>query len=93
MFYLWWKENLAEYQNNSKYYNHDCLQNFILLVMSLLTAPIVKSSHILAKIYVLHQTWKFFNTKCGTQWNDWKNSSQEIKILTFFYKFVSLILG
>ena len=34
----------------SKYYDRDCLQNFLLLFMSLLTAPIVKNSLILAGI-------------------------------------------
>ena len=36
-----------------KYYEHDCLQNFLLLYMSLLTALIVKNSHILARIYFI----------------------------------------
>ena len=42
------KENLLNYQKVSKYYEHGCLQNFILLFMSLLTTLIVKNSHILA---------------------------------------------
>ena len=37
----------------SKYYEHDSLQNFILLFMSLLTALIVKNSHMLAGIYYI----------------------------------------
>ena len=37
----------------SKYYEHDSLQNFILLFMSLLTALIVKTSHMLAGIYYI----------------------------------------
>ena len=36
---------MVKHQNLSKYEN-DCLQNFILLFMSLLTAPTVKKSHI-----------------------------------------------
>ena len=32
-------------KKRSKYYVHDYLQNFILLFMFLLTAPIVKNSH------------------------------------------------
>ena len=47
-FHLWWKKNLLNYQKVSKYYEHDCLQNFILLFMSLLTVLIVKNAHILA---------------------------------------------
>ena len=43
-------------------YEHDCLQKFFLFFMSLLTALIIKNSHILAGIYfvflknVLEQT-------------------------------------
>ena len=37
----------------SKYYKHDCLQNFLLLFMSLLTALIVKNSHIFQGIYFI----------------------------------------
>ena len=40
-----WEENLVKHQKVSKYEN-DCLQNFILLFMTLLTAPIVTNSHI-----------------------------------------------
>ena len=43
-------ENLLKPQKVSKYYEHDCLRKFLLLFMSLLTALIVKSSHILAAI-------------------------------------------
>ena len=35
----------------SKYYENDCLQNFLLHFMSLLTAKFVKNSHIWARIY------------------------------------------
>ena len=51
-----------------KYYQHDCLQKFILHFVSSLEALIVKSSHILAGFYfiflkiVLEQTLKAFNT-------------------------------
>ena len=68
-FHLWWKKNLLNHQKVSKYYEHDCLQNFVLLFMSLLTTFIVKNSHVLIGIYViflkkvLDQTWKAFNTK------------------------------
>ena len=40
--YMWWKENLVKHQKVSKYYNHDCPQNFILLFMPSLKVPIVK---------------------------------------------------
>ena len=41
-FHLRWKENLVKHQRVWKYYENDCLQNFLLLFISLLTAPIVK---------------------------------------------------
>ena len=43
LFHLWWKEDLVKHQKVSKYYENDCLQNFLLLFMSLLTASIVKT--------------------------------------------------
>ena len=52
-FQLRWKENLLTYQNVSKYYEHRCLQNFLSLFISLLTALIVKKSNILAGIYFI----------------------------------------
>ena len=50
-FHLRRKENLLSNQKASKYYEHDCLQNFILLIMSLLTGLVDNSSHILPGIY------------------------------------------
>ena len=47
------KKNLVKHQNVSKYYDMDCLQIFLLLLMSLLTIPIVKNSHILAGVYFI----------------------------------------
>ena len=45
-FHLCWKENLVNDQKASKYYENNCLQNFLLLFMFLLTAPVIKNSHI-----------------------------------------------
>ena len=45
LFHLWLKENLVKHQVVSKYYEKDCLQNFLLLFMSILAAPIVENSH------------------------------------------------
>ena len=48
-----------------KYYENDDLQNFLLFSMSLLSVPIAKNSHILARIYfnfiksTLDQFWKY----------------------------------
>ena len=50
---LWWKENSVKYQKVSKYYVHDCLQDFLSLFMFLLTALIVKNSLILAVVYFI----------------------------------------
>ena len=52
-FHLWWKENLLNHQKVSKNYEYNCLQNFLLLFMSLLTALIVGNSHILTVIYFI----------------------------------------
>ena len=45
-FNLWGMENLVTYQKVSKYYENDCVQNFLLRFMSLLTAKFIKSIHI-----------------------------------------------
>ena len=41
------------YQKVLKYYVHDYLENSLLIFMFLLTAPIIKNSHILAGIYFI----------------------------------------
>ena len=46
------KKKLVKYKKNSKYEN-DCLQNFILLFISLSPVPIVKNSHILARVHLI----------------------------------------
>ena len=48
------KEKFAQPSKSVKMFcEHEILQNFLLLFMSLLTALIVKNSHILAGIYFL----------------------------------------
>ena len=42
-FSLWRKENLEKHQKVSKYYENGCLQNFLSLFISLLTAKFVKN--------------------------------------------------
>ena len=42
-FHLRRKENVVKHQKVSKYYENDWLQNFFLLLMSLLTDPVVKT--------------------------------------------------
>ena len=92
-FHLLWKEKLL------KYYVHHCLQNFLLLSMSLLTASIVEKSNFLAEIYliflknVLDQTWKSSDAKFWSHWKDWKSSCQVRQNLALSRKLVALILG
>ena len=45
-FHLWRKENLVKHQRVSKHYENDCLKNFLLHYMSLLTAKFFENSHI-----------------------------------------------
>ena len=96
--HLWWKGNLLNHQKVSKYFKYDCLQNFILLFMSLLTVWIVKSNSLAGICFiflkdVLDYTWKAFNTKFRPQWKDRESSYQVRPILAPFCKLVSLILG
>ena len=49
-FHWWQKEDVVNHEEVSKYYENDCLQHFLLLFMSLLTAIIVKNSRISARI-------------------------------------------
>ena len=44
--HLWWQKSLVKHQKVSKYYENDCLQNFLSLLMSLLTAKFVKNDQI-----------------------------------------------
>ena len=98
-FHLWWKENLVKHREVSKYYETDCLQNFILLFMLFLTTEFVKNDHIKDRIFfiflknVLKQTRHSFNTKFQTQWKD-PESSYHVKItLGLFCHSIALILG
>ena len=40
-----------KFGKTSKTYENDCLQNFLLLFMSILEVPNVKNSHIWARVY------------------------------------------
>ena len=57
----------------SKYYEHDCLQNFLLLFMSLLRALIVKNSHILAGIYFIFLKKRSRPNLKGFQYQIWNS--------------------
>ena len=52
LFHLRQKGNLLNHQKVSKYYEHDCVQHFLLPFMSLLTDVIVKNN-ILVVIYFI----------------------------------------
>ena len=98
-FPLWWKQNLEKHQQVSKYYEKDCLQNFLFLFRSLLPTKFVKNSHILDKIYfiflknVLKQIRNSFNTKFQAQWKACSSSYQLKIILAVFYDLIAPILG
>ena len=47
------KGNLVKHQKVSKYYEIDCLQNFILFFMLLLTTKFVKTSHTRDRIFFI----------------------------------------
>ena len=49
-FHLWRKENLVKHQKVSKDDENDFLEKFILILTSLLKAPVVKKSHIYDRI-------------------------------------------
>ena len=40
------RKNLLKHQKVSKYYENDCFQDFLQLLMSLLTAKFIENSHI-----------------------------------------------
>ena len=96
---LWGKESLVKHQKVSKCYENDCLQNFLLLFMFLLTAKFAENSHIFARIYlnsltnVVTEIWNRFNTKIQLRWKDWKSSYQIRNVLSLFLKLSALMLG
>ena len=54
-FHLWPKNNLIKQQNVSKYYENDCLQNFIWFFMSLLITKLVKNNYVWDRIAFIFQ--------------------------------------
>ena len=55
----------------SIYCDPDCLQDFLLFFMSLLTAPIFQNSHILAVIYFIFLTKRPGPNLKGFQYQTW----------------------
>ena len=81
------------YQNVSKYYEHSCLQNFLSLFMSLLTALIFKNSHILARIYFIFLTKRRRPKLKGFQYQIWtsvKRSRNYLLSKTTFNTFLHI---
>ena len=84
------KQNFLNDQKVSKCYEAYCLEYFLLLFMFLLTAKLVKDSHIYPTILfiflqnVLKQTCSSFNSKLEPQWKDSK-SRYEVKQILGIY--------
>ena len=86
----------VNHQKVPKYYKYIFLQNFLSFFISILTALIVKNSHILSEIYlpknIPEKTWNTFNKKIGPQ-KDRESFYQVRQILAHFRNLVALILG
>ena len=98
-FHLRWKENLVKHQKGSKYYEIDCLQNFLLFFLFSLRTKIFKKGHIYSTIYfiflknLLKQTWNSFNTKFQSRWKDRKSCYQVRWSSAPFYNLIALYSG
>ena len=98
-FHLWWNENFGKLQQVWKYDEKNCLQIFLLFLMTLLKTKFIKNSHISSKIYffflknVLKQTRNSFNTKIQAQWKACSSNYQLKQILAVFCNLIPLILG
>ena len=98
-FHLRWKENLVKHQKGSKYYEIDCLQNYLLLFLFSLRTKIFKKGHIYFTIYfiflknLLKQTWNSFNTKFQSRWKDRKSCYQARWSSEPFYNLIALYSG
>ena len=81
------EKKIKKHQKVSKYFKSYCPEDFVLLFIFLLTAKVVKTSHIYASIsslflkIVLEQTWNCFNTKLQLQWKDRKSSYEVWQVL------------
>ena len=95
-FHLCWKKNLVNHQRVSKYYEHNCLQNFLLLLclyqqfLYLKTVIFYPEFPLSFWKNVLYQTRKAFNTKLGSHWKYQKSNYQVRQILALFCKLVVL---
>ena len=89
-FHLWWKGSIVKHHKVSNYYENDFLQNFLLLFLSLLTAPIDKNGDIIAVIKFislknpLKQNSKSSNITLRLQQKDQKSSMKVKQVLALF---------
>ena len=87
------KRSLVKHQKLSKYYEKDCVENFLLLFKFLLTGEFVINSHIKARIYfvflkiILTQTRNFINVDINIS-----QSYQGRQILALFRSLIALVL-
>ena len=72
-------------------YHNDCLQNFLLLFMYLLTGPIFKSSHIFPEIYFIVLKERPRHAIPNLHLSE--SSYQERQVLALLWNLVALILG
>ena len=97
LFYVWWKENLVNYQNFSKTLWIWLFARFSFAFYVFNEALIVRNSHILGRIYLIFlekvqdQTWRAFITTFVPQWKDCWSSYQVRQVLVLFSKLVALI--
>ena len=88
-FLLWQKENLVKHQKVSKYYDQDCLKNFLLHFVSLLRGLIFKNSHFVADIYFIFiKTCPRSNFK-GFQYQIWTSVQRSEKYLSSKTNFIT----
>ena len=80
--HFWWKENLIKYQKFSKYYDHGCLENFLLRFMPWLTVPIVEKCHILPGIYFIILKERSRRSSKVFQYQIWTLKKRSKKILS-----------
>ena len=93
LFYSWENENLFMYQNESHYYKHGCLQNFISFFMCLLAVIFLLEFNVSVQKKIVYWTWKDFNMKSRPQWKDRWSIYQVRHILALFWILVALNLG
>ena len=91
--FTWSEKNLLKFQQVSKYFEPNCLQNFLLLFISLLTVLIVKNGHILAKVFFTILKKRPRPNVKGIQYQFWtslKRSQKSLSIKTNFGAFLQI---